>query len=299
MTDDLLRSPVAIIGPGRLGTALAHALFHRGVPIRAVVGPSENKASRLALDVACETAVGSIEEIPADVEVVLICTPDDAIPSVARAVATVQLPFERLFAAHFSGALTSEVLAPIHERGARVASIHPVQSFAGGDNDWQQLAGIYYGIEAEAEALPKADRFVRLLGGIPVTIPREAKPAYHLACALASNFTVALVQAAAALLDEVGLAEKDATRFLLPLVEGTVRNVRQLGVTGAITGPIARGDTQTVKAHLDLLRRHNSELQQVYRALGKVAMALGRQRGSFDESKLDQMQKLLNGEIEE
>ena len=298
MTEVVLPAPVAVIGPGRLGSALARAFFHRGAVIRAIVGPRLEKARRLAQEVACDTAVTSVAEIPADAGLLLICTPDDAIQVVAQELAVASLPFGGVFAAHFSGAKTSEVLAPLRQKGAQVAAIHPVQSFAGSDEDWQRLAGIYYGIEADEAVLARAGDLVRFLGGIPVTIPREGKAAYHLACTMASNFAVALFRVAADVLQEVGLAEREATRLLLPLVEGTLRNVRQLGVVGAITGPLARGDAGTVQAHLDILRQRHAELEKVYRALGRVAVSLGRQRGSFDEARLTGMQKLLEDDLE-
>ncbi len=296
MRRPLLTDPVAVIGPGRVGAALARALFRLGAHIRAVVGSRKEKAERLALEVACDTALDSVQGLPHDVRLVLISTPDDAIQPVAETLSALSLPFDKLFAIHFSGALSSRALAALEQHGARVASVHPVQSFAGRDDDWRRLSGIYYGIEAEDEALRKAEEFVRLLGGVPVRIPPAAKSAYHLACAVASNLTLTLVQAAADLLSVAELSEEEAARLLLPLVEGTVRNIRHLGITGAITGPLARGDVNTVRAHLEFLALRDPDLAQVYKVLGRRAVALGLRRGSFREGRLEEMRNLLRDE---
>lgn len=299
MNSQVWRSPVAIVGPGRLGGALARALFHRGASIRAIVGPDEQKAERLAHSVACESVLPSARETPSDARAVLLCTPDDSIPEIASELAHSAFAHEGVFVAHFSGALPAAVLWPLEAKGALIASIHPVQSLAGRDDDWQRLEGIYYGIDAEGRALSCAEELVSLLGGVPVRIPGAAKAPYHLACSLASNFTVALLDWAAATLSEAGLSREQAVRVLLPLAEGTIQNVRQLGVVGAITGPLARGDVRTVTLPLEVLRRQNPELEGVYKTLGKMVVALGRRRGSFDETKLAEIASLLDCEVEQ
>lgn len=271
---------VALIGPGRLGTALARALDEGGYRIDAVVGRTIASARRCADAVRCKKATTDLREFPPDCPIILIATPDKVIADVASRLADLGLGRHGTFAVHFSGALSSEVLSPLKNAGVVVASIHPIQTFPGAPDDWKRFRGIYFGIEGEEPALAFARNLVKELGGVPLVIPREAKGIYHAACTMASNYFVALMDAAAELLSPLGLPEGQARKVLMPIVRTTLENIEALGPSQALTGPIARGDGSTVEKHLREIATSFPALIPVYVALGERAteIALRRQQ---------------------
>jgi len=271
---------VALIGPGRLGRALVRALYERGYRIEAVVGRRMASARRCADSVRCERATTELQEVPADCPLVLIATPDEVIAEVAWRLSQFGVVGPGTFAVHFSGALSSEVLSPLKQAGAIVFSIHPVQTFPGTADDWKRFGGIYFGIEGEEPGLAIAQNLVAELGGVPLVIPREAKGLYHAACTVASNYLVALLDAAAELLSPLGLPEEQASQVLMPLVRTTLENLEALGPSQALTGPIARGDLSTVEKHLQEIAARFPAVTPIYVALGERAaeMALERRR---------------------
>src|SRR5690606_38424403 len=114
------------------------------------------------------------------------------------------------------------------------------------------------------------------LGGYTVLVPPAMRPLYHAAAVLASNGLVAVLSAAVRVFDEVGIPEGEAVQALLPLVRGTLDNLENLGVRGALTGPVGRGDVDTVRLHL---ARLSGQDRALYCALGMELLRLSRAAG--------------------
>jgi predicted short-subunit dehydrogenase-like oxidoreductase (DUF2520 family) len=235
--------PLAIVGAGRLGGALAKAAREEGLEV-ALAG-REN-----ALD-ACR-----------DAEAALICVPDGGIEEVAAHIAEAIPPLRLV--GHSSGATSLEALKPAADRGATVYSLHPLQTIPGPD---AELVGAACALSAST---PEGERFAELLadrlGMRSFTVPEEKRAAYHAAAAIASNFLVALEESAADLLERIGI--EDARDLLAPLVLTTAANWADRG-REALTGPIARGDHETVARHTEALAEHAPELLPLYEALAE------------------------------
>ncbi|MDX6552907.1 MAG: hypothetical protein QOH74_1395 [Gaiellales bacterium] len=190
-------------------------------------------------------------------DLLLIATGDAAIEDVCRELAA-QLP-DNAGVVHFSGATSVHVLdaAP----GPK-ACVHPLQTVSR-DRGPDQLEGAFAAITGDHQL---GDRLARDLGMTPFPLADEAKPLYHAASAFASNYLVTLTHVAAGLLERAGLEHDLALRALRPLQE------RTLEVAGLPpTGPIARGDADTVAAHLAAV---GPELAPLYRALGRATLPL-------------------------
>jgi predicted short-subunit dehydrogenase-like oxidoreductase (DUF2520 family) len=182
------------------------------------------------------------------------------------------------FVFHTSGLRPASVLAPLKARGAAVGSFHPAQSFPAKDAPLSLFRGISFGLEGDRDVRTIGALIVRRLGGHALWLTAADKPLYHAACSLASNGLAALLDAAMALLADLGLDREAAGDVLLPLSQGTLQNVKKTGPRRALTGPVMRGDAGTVERHLEALRRHPGALE-IYRALAGQALQASRERG--------------------
>jgi predicted short-subunit dehydrogenase-like oxidoreductase (DUF2520 family) len=260
---------ITIIGAGRLGSALARELHQSGYKIHEVLTrkpTSKSPAKSLAKSVSAKLV--SIPEATLDADVIWFCVPDREIANVAASLASRGM-WKGKVAFHSSGALASDELNVLRQRGARVAAMHPFMTFI--QNAVPELKGVPFALEGNASARLKAQRIVRDLGGAPFLISKQHKPAYHAWGSLVSPLLVALLTAAEGVAKEAGQSPAIARKKMLPIVKQTIANYETLGPAAAFTGPIARGDTAVIRKHLNALRRQ-PEVAGVYRALTYMAL---------------------------
>jgi predicted short-subunit dehydrogenase-like oxidoreductase (DUF2520 family) len=197
------------------------------------------------------------------------------------------------FVFHTSGLLPARVLEPLRKRGARIASVHPVQSFPRKDVPASIFRGITWGVEGDPDAVAAAEEMVRRLRGNVLLLSEKDKPLYHAACSLASNAMIALEWTASGMLGAAGIGEKAAAGMLFPLVQGTLQNVNNLGLEKALTGPIFRGDVATVRKHLEALR-DDPHARGVYLVMGKQILRLAEKSG-LPAGRVTALKRLLEG----
>ena len=239
--------PIVVIGPGRVGTAISTAATVAGLDV--------NLVDRRELPAACAGA-----------EVVLLCVPDGEIETAAANVVAASGRLRLL--GHTSGATGLDVLAA----APGAFSLHPLQTVPDGG---ASLVGAPAAIEGStAEAVALARDLAVALGMRPFEVPAGSRAAYHAAAAMASNFLIALEESAAALLRDAGLDDShDARELLAPLVLRTAANWAEQGAA-ALTGPIARGDEETVARHLEAIAETAPELEPLYRELAARTRAI-------------------------
>jgi predicted short-subunit dehydrogenase-like oxidoreductase (DUF2520 family) len=286
--------PVAIIGAGALGTTLARALVESGHRVEAVLSRRAASAQALAERVGASVADSSWDALPASVRLVCICVPDAAIASVAEALAEVDHPWARTIAAHTSGAETAAVLAPLREKGAATMSFHPLQTFAD-ETPPEAFEGIAVGLEGDDRAVAVGEALARTLGARPVRLTANNKAQYHCAAALASNGLVALMGVVGELLDVSGPnAEASSPLDLVgPLIEQTLENLRRGTPEGALTGPVARGDEETIQAHLDALAADEPHLVPLYAALSTEMVRVAMRGGHLNAGQAEALLRTL------
>lgn len=248
---------IALVGPGRAGTALAIAIERAGHDIVAVAARNPQQAEDAAarLD-ATPLAIG--DPMP-PVDLVLIAVRDDAIGEVAAALAPVIGDAGGVV--HLSGATPVGVLAPIAARGVQTGSFHPLQTLPTADAGADRLDGAWIAVTAPP---PLGDTLAGLatsFGGRPFDLEDEQKATYHAAAAAAANFPIAALAVANDLFDAAGVPFEAAQ----PLVEAIVANAFDLGPGAALTGPVARGDAETVAAQLAAVAAHRPEWEQAFR----------------------------------
>jgi predicted short-subunit dehydrogenase-like oxidoreductase (DUF2520 family) len=267
-----------IIGPGRLGLSLGLALSARyRLTYSGRTGtPPDHPLFRGEPEPA--GWLGGSLHAPEPVAGVVIAVPDRAIPGVAARLASGGLPTETPVL-HTSGVLGSEALEPLRAAGHPVGGVHPLAALADPVGGLDRLRGAWFGVEGDAAARGLAERIVAACGGHVLAVSPGGKPLYHAAAVFASNYAVALLAVAERLMEEAGVAARDARPALAALAEGAVANVRERGPAAALTGPVARGDEATLRLHL---ARLSADVRPVYSLLGREALRLAREAGLDD-----------------
>jgi len=260
------RLKVGVVGAGRVGTALAVALRRAGHRIAAASAVSD--ASRQRVDrLLPGTPVRQPAEVVGAADLVLLTVPDDALPGLVRGLAATGAPLAGRLLAHASGRHGLAVLDSAVERGALPLALHPVMTFTGRPDDADRLVGICFGVTAPAVLRPAAEVLVMEMGGEPVFIAEADRDLYHAALAGAANHLVTQVVQAEELLARAGVGQP--ARMLGPLLSAALDNALRLG-DAALTGPVARGDADTVAGHVAALRTEAPEALPAYLALARL-----------------------------
>ncbi|MEW6687355.1 MAG: DUF2520 domain-containing protein [Candidatus Edwardsbacteria bacterium] len=284
---------VSIIGAGRVGTALAVLLSRRGYKIVGVSDESLEVAKSCADQASCSLGTTDSAEVCQGADIILITTPDSVLQGIAEGIAAKKGFKKGQFVIHTSGLLSSKVLSPARFFGAYTLSMHPIQTFAKISGEIPSLAGTYFVLEGDSVAIEQGKQIVADLDGFAVTIPPEAKMLHHTACSLTSNYLVTLLFLAQTIYEKIGISEDDSEKMLLPLLKGTIKNIEELGVQNALTGPIERGDLETVKKHLEVLETNLPELLKLYKELGRYTVELMKRKQTIPEEKTNILKDLF------
>lgn len=228
-------------------------------------------------------------------DVIFITVPDSCIQNTAHEIAekmNSQDIAERVFF-HCSGALTSDVLLPIANKGGITASFHPIQTFADIDNGWKGLYNIYFGFEGNCCALKYAKEISDAFDANILSIKKENKPLYHAAACIMSNYMAALFHIAEKLLGDAGIDSNEGVKAFKPLIDKTIENIYIHGSQNALTGPISRGDYNVVANHVNAIKDNPSYVSDVYKSLGKAAVDIALTRESIDRETAEIIYRLL------
>jgi len=275
---DIVTDPVVgIIGPGRAGVGLALALVQAGYTVRL------HGRRKKTVPKPLELTVGAADEPPAWVAqagVLILAVRDDAISSLAEALARAEAVRADQVVLHLSGVLGQEALAPLVPSRAALGSLHPLQTISDPATAPARLEGTWAAVEGMPRAVQAAEGIAQELGMRPFRLSGKQKAIYHAGAVFASNYFVVVEAIAQRLLRHAGLSDTDAWQALRPLVEGTFENLTRQEPKDALTGPVARGDEATIRRHLESLTRDDALL---YRALGRAALELA-EKGGMDEA---------------
>jgi predicted short-subunit dehydrogenase-like oxidoreductase (DUF2520 family) len=271
-----------IVGSGRAGLALGYALWQgEALESLSYCGRQPDPPAHPLFMEGLARYFFGLERPGPGITAVLLAVPDGVLPEMAHAMAGQGDAPEGCVALHCSGTLSVEVLAPLHARGYHVGSLHPLQALAHPVTGAERLPGSWFAVSGEHKAITVARRLVARLDGTTLTVPIARRPLYHAAAVTASNYLPVLLALAARLLVLAGVDEDEAIPALLPLMHGTLENIAELGLAPALTGPISRGDVETVRLHLRTLPDREA---RVYRDLGREAVALAEARGLESET---------------
>jgi predicted short-subunit dehydrogenase-like oxidoreductase (DUF2520 family) len=259
---------VGVIGAGRVGAVLAAALRSAGHEVVSAAGESDASRGRVA-DLLPGVPVEKPSAVARGCDLLLLTVPDDMLPNVVAMLAASGAIHEGQYVAHTSGRHGLAALAAAVEVGARPLAVHPAMTFTGTGRDLPRLAGCAYGVTVDDAERPLAVRLVDDLGGRIVWVPEERRALYHAGLAHGANHLVTLVTEAMELLSAAGA--EDPADTLRPLLQAALENALDQGDT-ALTGPIARGDVETVRDHLGELARHGPDALPSYLALARATL---------------------------
>ena len=279
---------ISIIGAGRLGTALAIALNKAGHSINLIVASrlaSARRASQLAGGQGVGLSAKQFRKLhPRHRELldqsglILIATPDDVIDSIADELALLRFQTARAgerIALHTSGALSSNVLAPLRKWGISVGALHPLVSISDARNGADWLARGFFSVEGDAAATRMGKRIVHDLGSQAFEIEASAKPLYHAAALMASPNLTALIDIALEMLSRCGLTANQSQKVLLPLIRSTIDNLAAANTANSLTGTFKRGDFATVRKHVEAISSQKLfDALEAYVLLGRRSMTL-------------------------
>jgi predicted short-subunit dehydrogenase-like oxidoreductase (DUF2520 family) len=284
---------VAIVGAGRVGSALGRLLRQQGWRIGPVITRSMRTARAARRRIGNGEPRAGLTQAVLAADLILIATPDRAIAPAARALAHLGessrssgKSWRGKIVLHTSGALASDVLSPLALRGAAIGSLHPLQTFSG--RTIPSIAGCACAIEGGAGALRMARRICRQLDGIPMVVPSHRKAGYHAAAALAAGHVLAVIEAAVRMLLAAGFPRKRAVGALLPLTRQTLANYERAGPRAAWTGPLSRGDFAVIERHLEALRRFPRQYREAYAALSRLGVNVLANNSSSKKRQLEQ-----------
>lgn len=269
---------VAILGAGRLGTSLGAALRRAGYTVTALSCRRRASAEESARLIGGAVSCTDILRAAGRGDVLFLSLPDREIAGAAAKLAAESRGLSGKMIFHTGGALPASVLAPLRKQGAAVASFHPVQSFSQKDGSGTLFAGITVALEGDPKAVVAGSRIVRSLGGRTLRLRAGQKAAFHAACSIVSNYFVVLIDMAETALERNGIRDRNAAQALRALAQGTLRNVNSVDTERALTGPIIRGDVETIALHLRALRGLPRQ-KKAYVALGRLALDLAARRG--------------------
>jgi predicted short-subunit dehydrogenase-like oxidoreductase (DUF2520 family) len=261
---------VSVVGAGRVGSAIGVALSRAGYPITAAW--SRSRAGRQRVHRLLDVPVLDPAECVAAADITFVTVPDDAIIDIVELLA----PAVRLnsYVIHTSGGTSISSLDAAKRAGAKTGCLHPLQTIPDATRGAEALEGASVAVTTDAENTNALMRIARAWGGKPFLLDDENKRVYHAAAVFASNYAVSTIWAATTLLSRAGI--KNAGQLLGPLVRASVDNALNNGGRKAITGPVVRGDTKTVKQHITALKELDPAIANGYRAFAEMTEALVR-----------------------
>jgi predicted short-subunit dehydrogenase-like oxidoreductase (DUF2520 family) len=285
---------LAIIGAGTVVTALGYLLKQGGYSIVGIASRTIESAKRAREFIGAGEASTDLKAIAGKADIVFITTSDDAIEKVCEKIASVRGFNSGAIVFHTCGAFSSEILKSARNNGAKIVSLHPLQSFANVKKAVKNLIGSYFCIEGDESALSIAREIVVVLRGKEITLNVYKKPFYHAGACAASNFLVATVGFGLELFEAAGIERHDALKALMPLIKGTVKNIETLGIPSALTGPISRGDTGVIEDHLKAIIKEKPEMLKTYIELGRYTIKVGLEKGTLKASNANKINSLFN-----
>ena len=258
------------VGLGPVGRALTAELVQAGHKPVWLVG----RARKVERESARKLKAKLVKEFPEEIDnidLVLLTLPTSAVASYAKELSRKAMPWKKLVVIHAAGSYGIVPLEPLAKKGCGVAAMHPYQTFPKSQHT-VNARGITYGITGNRRGSAMASRIARDLGGVPLKIREQDRLLYHLSAILACTFVAANVEMAARVLRSIGVSERQALQAAIPIAGETIRNVKELGIRAAMTGPQMRRDKGLVEKQMLELRKRDPELAKLYNHISEYIM---------------------------
>ncbi|MGH8781334.1 Rossmann-like and DUF2520 domain-containing protein [Paraburkholderia sp.] len=274
---------VGFIGAGRLARCLARGFARAGYPVAAIASRTAATAHDLAGEFAGCVSSGDPQTVVEAADIVFLTVPDDSIGTTANTLrfsASSSTSRSAWGLVHCSGASPVELLEPARAQGVAIGGFHPLYLFSGAPADIERIVGCSVTIEADGALHEALAAMTSALGCHPLSIPGGGRMLYHAAAHYAASFALCGLAECVALWRTLGFAEDDALRAVLPMLAGTIETARDRGLSGALAGPISRGDTGVVQKQLTLLETLGGDHAALYALMSRRGIELARRRPS-------------------
>lgn len=288
---------VGIVGSGRMAQAFGGYLLDKGYSLSGLWARDAQRGDEAALNLQAHRYPTLAELVNAS-EILFLAVSDDGIASVINGIKACGRPLGGKWVGHLSGSQSLDVLEPLHELNALCFSLHPLQTVPDPDSGRTALGNAVFSLEAEGELVKPLTQWLKRCGNQLVWLTPGRKSLYHLGACLASNYVTVLYHLAQSALVDAGVPADLAPEALYPLMSATLENYRHLGPLKGLTGPVSRGDTRTVRRHLDALESEPwRQRQDLIRLLALEALTMAREDGRLNADQLQRMVDILEGGI--
>ncbi len=277
---------IHIIGCGKVGKTLGRLWTELGVlQVRSVLNRSPQIARRAVDFLGAGRAIDGYRQMePADL--VMISTSDESIEGCCRELCRTEVLHPGTVVFHCSGSLSSELLAPARERGASIAGIHPVKSFADPAVAVKTFSGTFCAVEGDPAACEVLADCLHRCGANTFSVKPDQKTIYHAASVIVCNYLTALMEVGLRCYEKAGIPTDTAVRIIEPIARETLDNVFRLGPAEALTGPIARGEPSVVERQCEALGSWDEKIERVYKSLGQIAVQIAAAGGNVPDDAL-------------
>ncbi len=282
---------ITIIGVGGLGHSLVSALSDADIAIKSIFNRTPDKAQKLAQALDVEIAGSFPTDISELGNLIFITVSDSAIESTANQLAEIADDYSAKTIVHCSGNESASLLKELKSKGGSVASFHPLQTFTD-DSGSSDFEDIYFSLQGDKLTFPLLTQIAQKLEAHTIEVTEGQKSSLHAAAVIASNYLNTLLNAAVETASDSILTRDQAKKALMPLIKTTLQNIEEKSFEKALSGPIKRGDLQTVRHHLDLLE-DKPELLTLYRILGQRTITLAKRAKDIDQDTAHKLSKML------
>lgn len=281
---------IGIAGAGRVAQALGIALQHCGIAIDCIASRNLLHAQAAAERFSPSVRAVPYRDLPLLASHIIVAVSDQAVTPVAELLASRNGKLH--VAVHTCGSYGPELLTPLKDNGVSCGALHPLQTIGDGAHGAIALRNAPFAVSGDPDALTWAESIATTLSGHILHILPEARPFYHAAAVMASNYMAALLDSAEQLMVLAGVPKPDAIRALAPIARTSLDNIVRCGPIEALTGPVVRGDTETVARHVRAMEQVDETILGLYKAAGLRALEMARMRG-LSEEKAEQVHRAL------
>ncbi len=275
------RKALFFLGPGRVGTSLCILLERAGFEVVGMWGRNAGSLEGVPSSLKCPRFHGSIPLVIADATVIFVTTSDSAIEEIAVSLSSSGYLTEGGAVFHCSGALDSSVLDPMRKSGVSAGTFHPLQTVPTVEAGIRALPRSFFTLEGDALAVSMGKELAGAIGGTALELRGADRGIYHAAASMASNYLVAQVWSAARMMASAGISVEEALRALRPMMTNVLDMIDGLGPHRALTGPIARGDRETVRIQLDAVVKKSPGALPLFLSLAYRTLELAEERGGL------------------
>jgi predicted short-subunit dehydrogenase-like oxidoreductase (DUF2520 family) len=265
---------IGFIGAGKVGFSLGKYFSISNISLSGYYSRSFD-SSKQAAEFTYSKAYENIQDFLNDTDIIFITTPDDIVLNVWNEISKFKL--DNKFICHCSGSLSSKIFSNLNNSGAFGYSIHPIYAFSDRYNSYKSLNEAFFSIEGNNEHIDVIKNIFITLKNKYIVITADTKPLYHLASVTVSNLVLSLIHAGCEELVSCGIDQEDALKALLPLIENNIKNLSKNGLINALTGPVERGDLNTIRHHMEVVPY---EFKDTYRELSINLLKLSEKKHS-------------------